>query len=158
MGASFLAPKSGDCCQIGPKSAPGYASLSAQKILEVTNKHTKYLKFNVKFMKKATLPPPPVRVSDVKVPVDLLDLSRERVEYKAKVSRYVLSVMDVFIRFHWLNPLQRKFPHHVAEHFFFLSGFSFMNIHYYRTAGEWGGSIFFNSSLPLPHASQTLRH
>ena len=100
MGASFLTPKSGDRCQIEPRSAPGYASLSAQKILEVTIKHTKYLKFNVKFMKKATLTPPPVRVSDMKVQVDLLDLSRERVEYKAKVSRYVLSVMDVFIRFH----------------------------------------------------------
>ena len=146
MGASFLTPKSGDRCQIGPRSAPGYASLSAQKILEVTNKHTKYLKFNVKFMKKATLTPPPVRVSDMKVQVDLLDLSRERVEYKAKVSRYVLSVMDVFIRFHWLNP-------------FFLSGFSLTNIHCSQDSrGRMGGVSFFNSSLPLPHTSQTLRH
>ena len=40
---------------------------------------------------------------------------------------------------------------------FFLSGFSFTNIHYHRTAGERGGYLF-NSSLPLPLASQALRH
>ena len=38
--------------------------------------------------------------------------------------------------------------------FFFLSGISFTN---HKTAGE-GGGHFFNSSLPLPPASQTLRH
>ena len=26
--------------------------------------------------------------------------------------------MDIFSRFHWLYTLQRKFPHHVAEHLF----------------------------------------
>ena len=26
--------------------------------------------------------------------------------------------MDAFSRFHWLSPLQREFPHHVAEQLF----------------------------------------
>ena len=43
----------------------------------------------------------------------------------------------------------------VKKKFFFLSGFSFTNIH--RTAGE-GGGYLLDSSLPLPPASQTLRH
>ena len=40
---------------------------------------------------------------------------------------------------------------------FFLSGFSFTKFTNHRTAEE-GGGYFFNSSLPLPPASQTLRH
>ena len=51
-------------------------------------------------------------------------------------------------------------PHCVSKFFFFFFFFClgvlsrpFMN---HRTAGEWGG-YFFNSSLPLPPASETLR-
>ena len=49
------------------------------------------------------------------VQIDLINLFSQRIEYEGNVYRYVLSVMDVFSRFHWLSPLQRKFPHHVAE-------------------------------------------
>ena len=41
--------------------------------------------------------------------------------------------------------------------YFFLSGFSLRTLTNHWTAGE-GGWHFFNSSLPLPPASQTLRH
>ena len=40
---------------------------------------------------------------------------------------------------------------------FFLSGFSFTNIHYLQDSRGRGGYLF-NSSLPLPPASQTLRY
>ena len=41
--------------------------------------------------------------------------------------------------------------------FFFLSGFSIMNIH--DSQDSWGRErLFFKSSLPLPPAPQTLRH
>ena len=40
---------------------------------------------------------------------------------------------------------------------FFLSGFSFTNIHYSRDSRGRVGYLF-NSSLPLPPALQTLRH
>ena len=64
--------------------------------------------------------PQPVRVSSVmeQVQIDLINLSSQRVEYEGKVYRYVLSVMDIFSRFHWFSLLQRKFPHHVAEQLF----------------------------------------
>ena len=53
------------------------------------------------------------------VQIDFINLSRQRVEYyKGKVYRYVLLVMDVFSRFHWLSQLQRKFPDHVAQQLF----------------------------------------
>ena len=41
--------------------------------------------------------------------------------------------------------------------FFFLSGFSFTNIHDSRNS-RGRGRVSINSSLPLPTASQTLRH
>ena len=100
------------------RAAESYTGLSENKILEITNKHVKYRKFNVKFLNKAV--PRPVKVSSVmeQVQTDLINLSSQRVEYKGKVYRYVLSVMDVFSRFHWLSPVQRKFPHHVAGQLF----------------------------------------
>ena len=43
--------------------------------------------------------------------------------------------------------------------FFFLSGLSFTKIHESQDCrGRGGGVHFFNSSLPLPPTSQTLRH
>ena len=58
-----------------------------------------------------------MRVSPVikQVQIDLINLSSQRVEYEGKIYRYVLLEMDVFSRFYWLSPLQRMFPHHVAE-------------------------------------------
>ena len=41
--------------------------------------------------------------------------------------------------------------------FFFLSGFSFTSIHDSQDSRGRGGYLF-NSSLPLPPASQALRH
>ena len=72
----------------------------------------------MKFLNKAI--PRTVRVSSVmkQVQIDLINLSSQRVEYEGKIYRYVLSVMDVFNRFHWLSPLQRKFPHDFAEQLF----------------------------------------
>ena len=104
--------------QLESRAAESYAGLSENKILEITNKHVKYRKFNVKFLNKAI--PRPVRVSSVmeQVQIDLINLSSQRVEYKEKVYRYILPVMGVFSRFHWLSPLQRKFPRHVAEQLF----------------------------------------
>ena len=43
-----------------------------------------------------------------------------------------------------------------ADYFFYL-GFLSPALAIHRTVGE-GGGYFFNSSLPLPPASQTLRH
>ena len=43
------------------------------------------------------------------------------------------------------------------QYFFFYLGFHSRTFTNHRTAGE-GGGHFFNSSLPLPTASQTLKH
>ena len=115
---TFDACKSAGVKKLRVRTAESYAGLIENKILKITNKHVKYRKFNVKFLNKAI--PQPMRVSSVieQVQIDLINLSSQRVEYEGKVYRYVLLVMDVFSRFHWLSPLQRKFPHHVAEQYF----------------------------------------
>ena len=43
------------------------------------------------------------------------------------------------------------------EHFFFYLGFLSRTFTNHRTAGEGGGHLI-HSALPLPSASQTLRH
>ena len=103
---TFDAFKSAGVKKLRVRAAESYADLSENKILKITNKHVKYSKFNVKFFNKAI--PRHVRVSSgmEQVQIDLINLSSQRVEYEGKVYRYVLSVRDVFSRFHWLSPLQ----------------------------------------------------
>ena len=40
----------------------------------------------------------------------------EAVEYQGKTYRYIMSLLDVFSRFHWLHPLQTKHPLGVKEY------------------------------------------
>ena len=65
------------------------------------------------------------------------NLGREAVKISALRSKNLLDKYDLFF-FSYLGFLSRTFTIH-------------------RTAGE-GGGYLFNSSLPLPPASQTLRH
>ena len=65
------------------------------------------------------------------------NLGREAVKISALRSKNLLDKYDFFF-FSYLGFLSRTFTIH-------------------RTAGE-GGGYLFNSSLPLPPASQTLRH
>ena len=48
--------------------------------------------------------------------LDLVDMRSQVLEYNGKSYRYILSLIDIFSRFHWLVPLQRKFASHVAFH------------------------------------------
>ena len=41
-------------------------------------------------------------------------MGKVHIKYRGKV-KYVLSVMDVFSRYHWLVPLERKLSSHVAR-------------------------------------------
>ena len=50
-----------------------------------------------------------------------------------------------------------KFANNIRNYVFFYLGFLSRTFTIHRTAGE-GGGYFFKSSLPLPPASQTLRH
>ena len=70
-----------------------------------------------------------------------------------------VSMFPVILIF-WKINVKTVYPYQCFFCFFFLCGFSFTNTHKsqnHRTA-EVGGGHFFNPSLPLPPASQRLRH
>ena len=78
------------------------------------SKSTLHQKLNARFENRARLRP--IRARDVQIrhQVDLVDMKKLRTKYKGKV-KYVLSVMDVFSRYHWLVPIERKLSSHVAR-------------------------------------------
>ena len=47
--------------------------------------------------------------------LDLVSLKSQAVQFKGKTYRYILSLLDVFSRFHWLKPLSTKHSHGVRE-------------------------------------------
>ena len=46
--------------------------------------------------------------------IDLVDMRSQEVNIDGRRFRYILSLMDIFSRFHWLIPLERKLSSHVA--------------------------------------------
>ena len=92
------------------------AGMSERRIVKITNNDFKYRQFNVKFTNKAI--PRQIRVKRVmeQLQLDLVDMRSQAVEYNGKSYRYILSLMDIFSRFHWLVPWQIKFASHVAFH------------------------------------------
>lgn len=83
--------------------------------MRITNNELKYRLHNVKFTNKATPRPVKAKYVHSQHQVDLIDLSKEPVKYNGKECKYVLSVVDIFSRFLWLRPLERKSSHHVSR-------------------------------------------
>ena len=112
---TFDDAKSGGCKKLRNRAAAGFVGLSERNILRETNRKIKYRIHNVKFTNKAT--PRPVTAKSVQAQhqVDLMDLSKDAVEHDGREYRYVLRVMDVFSRYSWLRPLEKKASHHVSQ-------------------------------------------
>ena len=111
---TFDACKSACARKIRFRAAESYAGMSERRILKITNNNFKYRQFNAKFTNKAI--PRPIRVKRVmeQLQLDLVDMRSQAVEYNGKSYRYILSLMDIFSRFHWLVPLKRNFASNVA--------------------------------------------
>ena len=113
---AFDESKSAGARKLRLRTAHKYSGMSEKKILEVVTGDNKFRRFNAKFTNKAA--PRPVRAKEVmgQLQVDLVNMNSQKVVFKGKTYRYILSLMDIFSRFHWLAPLTRKFPSHVAPH------------------------------------------
>ena len=110
---SFHESKSCGYKKLRSRAADGFAGISGRNILKVTSNDILYKQFTVKFTNKAR--PQPIiarRIHQINQ-IDLVDLNKLKVKHKGKTYRYILSLMDVFSRFHWLAPLERKFPRNV---------------------------------------------
>ena len=71
---------------------------------------------------------------------------------------YIMDPVYVsYVKYGLIGKTITKPPYQTTCSFFFLSGFSFTNIHESQDC-RGRGRAFLNSSLPLPPASQTLRH
>lgn len=97
------------------RTTDAFAGLSQRQVLKCSMKNENLRKFNVKFTNKAK--PRPVKVKRIhqQHQIDLVDMKRMQVLYNGKKYRYILSLMDLFSRFHWLAPLELKTSHNVKE-------------------------------------------
>ena len=92
-------------------SYSGVAERDVQKVLAKSSVHQR---LNVRFENKARLRPVRAKTVQIRHQIDLVDMKRLRTKYKGKTYKYVLSIIDVFSRYHWLVPLQTKESSHLA--------------------------------------------
>ena len=92
-------------------SYSGVAERDVQKVLAKSSVHQR---LNVRFENKARLRPVRAKTVQIRHQIDLVDMKRLRTKYKGKTYKYVLSIIDVFSRYHWLVPLQTKKSSHLA--------------------------------------------
>ena len=91
-----------------------YSGLAERDVQKVLAKSSVHQRLNVRFENKARLRPVRARTVQIHHQVDLVDMKRLRTKYKGKTYKYVLSIIDVFSRYHWLVPLQTKKSPQVA--------------------------------------------
>ena len=65
-------------------------------------------RFNVKFTNKVKPRPVKVKTIHKQHQIHLLDMKIMKVKYKGKSYLYILSLLDIFSRFHRLVPLEKK--------------------------------------------------
>lgn len=106
------------------KLTDSYSGVSERNVHEVLSKCTVHQKLNARFENRARLRPIRARARDVQIrhQIDLVDMEKLTTEHKGKVFKYVLSVMDVFSRYQWLVPLERKLSSHVARELLRITG------------------------------------
>ena len=112
---TFDEAKAGRCKKLQNQAASSFAGLSKRNILRLTNNEAKYHIHNVKFTSKATPRPVTARTIQGQHQIDLMDLSKEAVGHNTCVYKYVLSVMDIFSRYLWLWPLEKKSSQHISR-------------------------------------------
>lgn len=115
VGKTFRKNKSGGYKKLRTRAADSYAGLSNKEILQVTKNDVKYRQYTVKFTNRAK--PKPVRVQNIhdQHQIDLVDMRKMKTQYKGKTYRYIFLLLDIFSRFHWLAPLERKLSSHVLR-------------------------------------------
>ena len=112
---TFKETKSAGYKKLKHRSDDSYAALTERRIRQVTSSNVKYRVHNAAFTNKAV--PKPVRAHHVQSQhqVDLVDLSKQAVEFAGKTYRYIISVIGVFSRFLWLASLSNKSSRRTAR-------------------------------------------
>ena len=89
-------------------------------IKRVLGKSHRHQQLNVRFQNKAILKP--LRACSVQIhhQVDLISMENMPAAWKGKIFKFVLSLMGVFSRYHWLIPLEGKSSKPIATALFEL--------------------------------------
>ena len=95
---AFKAAKSAGIKKLRLKTTESIAGLSEKRISRITGKKLSYKVHNARFRNKTV--PCPVQAKHVQSQhhVDLVDMQMCPVEWKGKLYKYILSLMDVFSR------------------------------------------------------------
>ncbi|KAL9957913.1 hypothetical protein ACROYT_G034868 [Oculina patagonica] len=85
-----------------------YHGVGERDIRRVLGKSRLHQQLNVRFQNKAVLKPIRARSVQIRHQVDLISMENMPAAWKGKTFKFVLSLMDVFSRYHWLIPLEGK--------------------------------------------------
>ena len=90
------------------RAAESVAGLSQKRLSRITRTKRSYKVLNASLRNKTV--PCPVQANHVqlKLEKDLVDMKKCPVEWKGKLCKYILSLMDVFSRYHSLKALEIK--------------------------------------------------
>ena len=112
---TFHKNKSGGYKKLHKRENDGFAGLTQRKISKVIMEDPKLRKHSIKFTNKAR--PRPFRVKNVhnQHQIDLVNICNMAVTYNGKTYNYILSLLDIFSRFHWLCPLESKHSNSVTN-------------------------------------------
>ena len=81
----------------------------------VLGKSRLHQRLNVRFQNKAILKPIRARTVQSRHQVDLVSMESTPVKRRGRAFKYVLSLLDVFSRYHWLVPLEGKRSSSIAK-------------------------------------------
>ena len=111
---AFKAAKSAVIKKLRLRTAESVGDLSEKRITRITGKKLSCKVHNAGFRNKAV--PCPVQAKHVQShhQVDLVDMQKCPVEWKRKLYKYILPLMDVFSRYHWLKPSESKSSRAIA--------------------------------------------
>ena len=93
-------------------SCSGIGERDVRSVLQNCRVHQR---LNARFQNHAPLKPIRARSVQIRHQVDLISMEKSPCRHKGKTFKYILSVIDVFSRYHWLVPLQRKASEGVAK-------------------------------------------
>ena len=112
---AFKAAKSAVIKKLRLRTAESVGDLSEKRITRIIGKKLSCKVHNAGFRNKAV--PCPVQAKHVQShhQVDLVDMQKCPVEWKRKLYKYILPLMDVFSRYHWLKPLESKSSRAIAR-------------------------------------------
>ena len=112
---TFHKNKSGGYKKLHKRENDEFAGLTQRKISKVIMEDPKLRKHSIKITNKARARPFRVKNVHNQHQIDLVNICNMAVTYNGKTYNYILSLLDIFSRFHWLCPLESKHSNSVTN-------------------------------------------